>query len=77
MYLKLRILFTVLAALCLASAIPVGIFFGFGWAGLCGFCALLFFGVMLLCKQSQEMQESKDQPKPTDFFNPDGDKKDK
>lgn len=76
MYLKLRIFFTILSALCLAAAIPVGVFFGFGWAGLCGFCALLFFGVMLLCKQSQEMNENKEQAKPADFFEPDGDKKD-
>lgn len=76
MYLKLRIFFTILSTLCLAAATPVGVFFGFGWAGLCGFCALLFFGVMLLCKQSQEMNENKDQPKSADFFEPDGDKKD-
>lgn len=75
MYLKLRIFFTMLSALLIAATIPVGIFFGFGWAGLCGFCALLFFGVMLLCKQSQEMQETQKQPKSADFFAPDNDKK--
>ena len=71
MYLKLRIMFTVLAALCVAAALPIGTFFGLGWAGLCGLSALLFFGLMLLCKQNQELQEKKEQPTTNyDFFSP-------
>ena len=58
MFLRLRILFTILSAICLAALFPVGTFFGWGWAGACGLVAFLFFGVMLLCKQSQQMQES-------------------
>ena len=77
MYLKLRIVFTVLAALCLAVALPIGTFFGLGWAGLCGFSALLFFGLMLLCKQSQEFQAQKQQPKTPDFFSAKTDKTEK
>ncbi|MBQ8295300.1 MAG: hypothetical protein IJX87_02565 [Clostridia bacterium] len=59
MFLRLRILFTILSAICLAVLFPVGTFFGWGWAGMCGLLAALFFGVMLLCKQSQLAQESK------------------
>lgn len=55
---KLRILFTVLAAVCLVAIIPAGIFFD--WIGflVCGVPALIFFLLMLLCKQAQEKQES-------------------
>ncbi len=63
MFLKLRILFTILAAICLALVLPA--LSWFGWPGLaaCGLVALLIFGLMLLCKQSQEAQERKNNPK--------------
>ena len=59
MYKNLRIVFTILSAICLAAAIPLGIFFGYvGWiAALIG--AGIFFILMLLCKQSQEFAEDK------------------
>ena len=59
MYKNLRIVFTILSAICLAAAIPLGIFFGYaGWIGaLIG--AGIFFFLMLLCKQSQEFAEQK------------------
>ena len=59
MYKNLRIVFTILSAICLAAAIPLGIFFGYvGWiAALIG--AGIFFFIMLLCKQSQENAEQK------------------
>ncbi len=57
MFLKLRIIFTVLAALCLAVIIPAAVWGGFLWFGICGGAALLFFALMLLCKQSQEHAE--------------------
>ena len=57
MYKNLRIIFTILSAICLAAAIPLGIFFDYaGWIGaLIG--AGIFFVLMLLCKQSQESAE--------------------
>lgn len=59
MYLKLRILFTILAALCVAAALPVGALYGFVWAGIFAFSAFLFYGLMLICKQNQEETEKK------------------
>jgi cytochrome c-type biogenesis protein CcmH/NrfG len=55
----LRIIFTVLSALCVAAVIPVGV--AWGWPIGLGFVlgALLFFGLMLLCKQKQVEQEEK------------------
>lgn len=54
MFLKLRIVFTILAAASIAIVLPVGALWGWGWAGCCGLVAALFFGLMLLCKQKQE-----------------------
>ena len=62
MFLKLRILFTILAAVCLALILPALSWFGWAGFGACGLVALLFFGLMLLCKQSQEAQERKNKP---------------
>lgn len=61
MYLKFRIIFTILSVLCVAALLPVGAFLGFGWAGLCAVLALLFFGLMMLCKQNQAIEERKKQ----------------
>ena len=65
MFLKLRILFTLLSALCVAAIVPLGALLGWGYAawGLLG--AFLFFGLMLLCKQSQESQEEKEKKEET------------
>ena len=56
---QLRIIFTILCAICIALLVPLGAIFGWGIAGICLVSAFLFFGLMLLCKQSQEMQEEK------------------
>lgn len=63
MYKNLRIIFTILSAICLAAAIPLGMFFDYvGWIGsLIG--AGIFFVLMLLCKQSQESAEKAAQKK--------------
>lgn len=61
MLLYLQIAFTIVAALFIAAAIPVGAFWGWAWALACGFCALLFFGLMLLCKQTLAMKEPKEE----------------
>lgn len=52
----LRILCTVLSALCLGALVPVAIF-GWQYAVLCALSAFLFFILMLLCKQAQERRE--------------------
>ena len=59
MYLKLRVFFTILSALCLGFAVTAGAIWGYIWAIVLGLAALLFFMVMLIFKQSQEKQEQK------------------
>lgn len=59
MFLKLRVFFTILSAICIAAVIPCGAFLGWFWAGFTAVCAFLFFILMLLCKQSQEFRENK------------------
>ena len=70
MFLKLRIVFTILSAICLGLAIPLGAAIHFIWAIVLGLGALMFFGLMLLCKQSQLAREEKDLPPEPDFFQP-------
>ena len=53
----LRILFTVLSALCVAAFLPVGSLAGWSYAAICAAGALCFFALMLLCKQSQTNAE--------------------
>ena len=67
MLVTLRILFTVISAVFVAAILPVGTFLGWGWAGGCGLFAVLFFMLMLLCKQSQEFKE-RDEKKFGDNF---------
>ena len=67
MYEKLRILFTILAVCCVAAVLPIGTIFGFGFAGLCIVLAFLFAGLMILCKQNQEIDERKKE-KEKDFL---------
>lgn len=59
MYKNLRIVFTVLSAICLAAAIPLGMFFGLVAVIGTLIGAGVFFFLMLLCKQSQESAEKK------------------
>ena len=49
----LRILFTVLSAICLAAFLPVGALAGWGYAAICAAGALCFFALMMICKQNQ------------------------
>ncbi len=49
----LRILFTVLSAVCLAAFLPVGALAGWGYAAICAAGALCFFALMMICKQNQ------------------------
>ena len=58
MFLKLRILFTVLAAVCATLVLPVGTWFDLGWAIGVVLLGVAFFFLMLICKQKQEAQEA-------------------
>ena len=49
----LRILFTVLSAVCLVAFLPVGALAGWGYAAICAAGALCFFALMMICKQNQ------------------------
>ncbi len=74
MYLKLRILFTVLTALCLAAIGPIAVWFGWVWFFAVGGLTAIFWLLMLVCKQKQEeaeaAKEKKEEEPPHDFFNP-------
>ena len=59
MFKTLRIIFTVISALFAAAVFPIGFFGGLTWALAAAVIAFVFFGLMLLCKQSQEAQEAK------------------
>lgn len=61
MFLKLRIIFTILSALCIGFALTAGALWGFTWTILLGLGALLFFMLMLYCKRAQEAQEQKEE----------------
>ena len=61
MFLKLRITFTILSALCIGFALTAGALWGFIWTILLGLGALLFFMLMLYCKRAQEEQEQKEE----------------
>jgi hypothetical protein len=54
MYLKLRILFTVLSAICLVFILPALAWGGLLYLGLLGGGAFMFYLAMLICKQKQE-----------------------
>ena len=67
----LRILFTLLAALCLAAFPLVGIFGGMDYIGIPILIGGVFFLLMLLCKNKQLEQEEKQSAAPkADFLNP-------
>ena len=69
MFLKLRIIFTVLAAVCLALVLPMGTYGGLVWAIITAAAAGVFFLLMLLFKQEQEKRENPPTTEP-DFFHP-------
>ena len=57
MYKSLRILFTILATLCVAAVLPVGAFLGLTWALVLGLTAFLLYLLMIVCKHAQEAKE--------------------
>ena len=70
MFLKLRVFFTILSAICLGLALPLGAMLHYIWAVVMGLGALLFFLLMLIFKQEQEKKESANDPKSPTFFQP-------
>ena len=59
MFLKLRVLFTILSAICLGTAITAGVIWDFIWTIILGLGALLFYLLMRIFKQCQENEEAK------------------
>ena len=70
MFLKLRVVSTILSAICLAFAITAGVLWGALWAGILGLGALLFYLLMRVFKQCQESEEAKNNDKQPSFFEP-------
>ena len=54
MYLTLRIVFTILSAICVAIAIPAGVWFNFTATLICAGLAFAFYLIMLTCKLKHE-----------------------
>ena len=63
----LRIVFTILCAICVAFIIPVGALWDWIPAIGIGIVGLLFFVLMLLCKQIQEANEATSGKGPLSF----------
>lgn len=59
MFLILQIVFTILAALCVAAVIPVGALVAWGWGAFFALLAFLFFVFMKICKTQVELQTVK------------------
>ena len=70
MFLKLRVVFTIASAICLGLALPLGAMLHYIWAVGMGIGALLFFLLMLVCKQEQELRKNADKNKTADFLSP-------
>ena len=70
MFKNLRIIFTILSALCLAAILPASTFWSWVGVVICAVGAGFFYVLMIMCKDAQEKQEKKDEPAPADFFNP-------
>ena len=59
MWLKLRIIFTIVSAVLVAAVIPLGVWLGWLWAGIAGLSAFVFYMLMLWCKGHQPAEEDK------------------
>ena len=58
MYKNLRIIFTILSAICVTAVLPVGAFLNFTWAIITALIAFLLYLLMMACKQAQEKQDT-------------------
>lgn len=68
MFLKLRVLCTILSAICLGFALTAWLIWGPIWLAILGLGALLFFLLMRLFKDCQERQEAKNAEKTPSFL---------
>ena len=69
MWKTLRIIFTVVCAVCLAALLPVGAFGDMPWVIGIGIGAAISFGAMLFCKSKQDKKENPPKQQP-DFLAP-------
>lgn len=70
MFKILRIVFTVLSAICVLPVIFLGVFADLTWAIICALGAVLFFLIAACFKKLQEKQENSPEEPQGDFFNP-------
>ena len=68
MFQTLRIVFTILSALCVLAVMPVGAFVGLPYALICVAAAFVFYVVMLYFKTKQEQSNLENAPPTPDFF---------
>lgn len=68
MFQTLRIIFTILSALCVAVVLPVGAFAGLTYALIFVALAFVFFVVMLFFKNKQEELETERTTEKPDFI---------
>ena len=64
MWLKLRIIFTIISAILIAAVIPLGVWLGWPWAGIAGLSAFLFYMLMLWCKSHQPTEPEDETSEP-------------
>lgn len=67
MYLKLRILFAILSAICVGVAIPVGIVLGLTGVLICAGLAFAFYLMMLTFKDKHESLNPSQPIQPTEL----------
>ena len=68
MYLKLRIIFCILAVIGAASTIFVFIFAPWFWGVGVLAATLIFAALMFICRNKQVSEEQKDEPREGDFI---------
>ncbi len=65
MFQKLQIVFCILAAIAVACVLPLGGLLGWTYGIVAALFALLFFGVMMLCKQQHSFTHPEQAPPET------------
>ena len=70
MFLKLRVLFTILSAICAGLAITAGLLWGPIWTIILALSAVLFFMLMRVFKQMQEAEDAKNGTNEPSFLSP-------
>ena len=60
MWLKGRIIFSILACIAVTCVIPFGALLSWTWAGIAGLSAFLFYALMIFCKNRQPQEQQAD-----------------